>query len=413
MRLKEQVQACHIRFLTFSSARTEQNVLLLLHENQARTHQLDGLVSQMLLRNDNEGVLSLRGVDGSIPGVEMFDYLSEKIRHTLIMVDGFIARPRDWDEDPNQWHIQPFISSIEDEPSSASTLFNTTFFSMLKIMQSLTRDPPTTSSQDLASNLTLLAWGLEALNRNAETTSVISAAARIYSHLFEGSHSDLFLEHLADALDTLSVYSEDTAEALKASGEATIAWTQLYHHSSSYNHARGLSTALGIHSKDLLLASRSEEALEYSRQCLLIARQIPIIPQVGGKLVQWEGSGEAGVVFTSQRIISRTADTAYIEMYALYRYASDLGTNGHYAEAVLTGLEAIGCHQALIQACPESPHVNQWSRGLAILQSEAPSWVSMTLRPSDRPLIAAEVRRRGQNRIRAQRSLALIPSKTS
>ncbi|KAL0959668.1 hypothetical protein HGRIS_011368 [Hohenbuehelia grisea] len=383
LRLKVRVQECHTQFTSFSSARNEQNVLLLLHESRARSFQLDQLLTQMLLFNNTIGHKPPRAITGTAPGVEMHHYLSHKLRGALPVIDSLITTRTCWYEDPDVYHKGQLRWLVDKRQEPNTTSFNRALYTLLHIIEALERDVDRISAQRVASSLHQLAAQLVDIAQvpigfRAYAASVASAATQIYSRLWGSNRSNQFLYYLAFALFRSSVYSEDGDDSLQTAGEAVVAWTELHGSSRSDSHAANLTNALGAYSARLSWHGRFEEALEYSREGLSVIRQVPNTSSRREQTIRWEGSGNATVVFTSRRSITRSADIAYAEVYALYCYAVILGSCGRYSEAFLTGTEAINCYQALLRSLPNSRLGTYWHARLLELQIEAPAWVSVT-----------------------------------
>ncbi|KAL0959736.1 hypothetical protein HGRIS_011427 [Hohenbuehelia grisea] len=72
-RLREEVQTCHLRFISFSSARNERNILLVLHDQRVMMRQVDRLFQQMLLENRPTEMNPPPAA--SFASLQLFDYL--------------------------------------------------------------------------------------------------------------------------------------------------------------------------------------------------------------------------------------------------------------------------------------------------------------------------------------------------
>ncbi|KAL0959725.1 hypothetical protein HGRIS_011417 [Hohenbuehelia grisea] len=390
-RLKERVLACHIRFLTFSSARTEQNVVLLLYEGRARTRQLDQLIGQRLLRDLAHGLPSPVAISEVAPPAEMCHYLRQKITDAIELVNHFTAQNVNWYEEPDEWHTMQCFADPSTQLPPSTTLYSTSLFIVLQTIQVLSLNPQIVSVQGITSSLSTLVQSLHDSAHDTHAALVATVAADLYGHLFENTHSNVFLYHLAWSVEYLSRITKDIDDALKTGGEAVTAWAELYRSSRSHRYGAGLANSLGNYSIILSIAGRLGEALEYSQQSLALIRGIPSV-SAESRIVRWEGSGEAAVVLTSQRQLQRPMDIAWIEVHALHIYAWGLGACGQYSNAFLTGLEAINGFQALVETMPESCHAASWGIILGH-QDLVPSWVSIARSPSQRRLLHDRLKR--------------------
>ncbi|KAL0959666.1 hypothetical protein HGRIS_011366 [Hohenbuehelia grisea] len=390
--LKGQVQACHSLFQTFSSARNEQNILLVLHEGRARTRQLDRLVTEMLLRDEADGLPIPTAINAAAIDARMYDYLFHKLDNALEGVNNLIVKRSDWYEEPDEWHSLEFSLVPGVECLSETSRFSRAFFHVIRILQALSSDTQALSIQAITSSLYQLMLGLKTMDHCGYAALVGAATAEMYSRLFDGTGAKDFLYILAETLDWLSFSTDDSDLSLKSAGEAVMAWTALHNSSYCRRYSENLAWALGNYGMILSNAECFDRALEYGQQSLSIIRDVPSTsdPSTDSTMVRWEGSGEASIVHTSRREITRPMEIAWIEVYTLYTYAWILGSSGNYASAFLTGLEAINGCQALLGAMPDALLASSWNEFLGGLQEAMPSWVSITYRPSQRALLASD-----------------------
>ncbi|KAL0961025.1 hypothetical protein HGRIS_006016 [Hohenbuehelia grisea] len=385
LRLKEQVQACHLRFLSFSSARTEQNVLMVLHDNQSRAHQLDGLMALMLLQNDDQGRDPPAFIDEApIPGDAMCMYFVQQLKTLLSMAKELIATRTDWFESPNLLHRQEHgYCTPRCMVRSQAISFRLAFFSLLDSLRIVKQNSKVISAQDLAYSLCTLARDLDIFGAPHEAVSVLTVSIELYSLVVERNPCSAFLYHLAFVLTQMSQFGIDLEEALVASRDAVTLCSQLYSVSETNHHAEMLVCALNNLTHSLRVTGDVEGALKYSKEVVSIVRQIPDPHLSTSAGVTWWGSGEAGVVYTSRREITRTPTIAHLEAHTLTSLAWNLGLLGHHTEAFIAGFEAMNCFQALISTFPgaSSSYQTSWTKWFALLQREAPSWVSITRCP--------------------------------
>ncbi|KAL0959738.1 hypothetical protein HGRIS_011429 [Hohenbuehelia grisea] len=383
VRLKDRVQACHTRFLSFSSARTEQNVLLLLYEHRCRTQQLGQLVPSMLLENKTNGVGVPEAIEDALPGDIMYTYLRQQLRNINAAIDTVFCTRYDWYEEPDQTiEILQYNDVLSPSTcASASTRFRVAFFYALTTLDHLGRRPENISMQRIAYILRKLGEALRKLNLLFEAGSMTSTSARIFEALINANETEAYLWRLATTLDRLTVQAIDNQDARVASEGAVAVWSQLYGYPQGSRYSQRVAEAFSAYAVVLAHDHQFEKALDYSRRGLELIRQAP---ETNGVVVTvtWVGfGGDHALACTSPRKLMREVNEADSEAYSLRRVARNSAALGCYGDAWMAGWESMNCYQALLDAFPWSCQQPFWTCMLRRFQSELPTWVPLNRQP--------------------------------
>ncbi|KAL0960040.1 hypothetical protein HGRIS_011688 [Hohenbuehelia grisea] len=414
IRLKEQVQTCHLRFISFSSARTEHNVLLLLYEHRARARQIDGLVPGLLLSDEASNLPQLMSINMAEPGDVMYQYLRQQLTNFLPMVSEFVSTRTHWYEIPDEWHSTDFSlsSSIYEDPRSPSTHFRDALLELLQTSRTLSDGTPTTV-QYVASALFRLAGSLDELGQLSDALSAMTKAAELYGRLVEDNSAFEFSCHLGHSLKIMSTMTDDLDDedtSLQLSEESIAVWTQILGTTGMERYSGDIAAAMLLHSYSLSCVGRAAQALEYCEMATNMARQLPNSSD-GGLMVRWDWQGNAPVAFASGTAGYRSVDAAVIESFALFTLAMIRGELASYAEAWATGMQAIKCFETILDTYPESRWLMDCSSIVTNLREEAVAWVPMIRSPSQHPLVIAELG--GRRRIVEQVGSPSLPPATT
>ncbi|KAL0957763.1 hypothetical protein HGRIS_014907 [Hohenbuehelia grisea] len=124
-------------------------------------------------------------------------------------------------------------------------------------------------------------------------------------------------------------------KALEYSEQAVKACQILYNKSHNNADLYLLMQAISIHDLALFQRGHLEASLDCSRQVLLLLRTAPDVDDIDSRIVTWTASGEADVVYSSDREMSRPFDRAWDECLYLWNVAKSLAMLGQYANARL------------------------------------------------------------------------------
>ncbi|KAL0952554.1 hypothetical protein HGRIS_006810 [Hohenbuehelia grisea] len=352
IRLKEHVQACHIRFISFSSARTEQNVLLLLYEHRARTRQIDELIPDLLMDDEVSRPPHVLAIDRAANSDVMNLYLRHQLADLLPMVAQFLGTRTHWHEVPDQQHSILF-DSFSDEDLSPSTIFRDTLFQVLHFCH-LLRQPTPKTAQDVASALLDTALSLQFLGHTSDALSMATTSADLYGRLVEQNSAIEFSYHLANALNVMSKLASQFGNldaSLKASGEGMAVWTYLFGNSGMHRYAADVGFSILSHCHSLSEAGDHAQALEYCESAVALARQFA---NPSGERVRWDFSENYPSTFYSGSGGYRSLETAILESFYLGSLAIVHSHSASYEHAWIAGVQAIKCFQSILDSYPQA-----------------------------------------------------------
>ncbi|KAL0952476.1 hypothetical protein HGRIS_006740 [Hohenbuehelia grisea] len=407
VRLKEQVQSCHLRFISFSSARTEQNVLLLLYEHRARARQIDSLIPGLLTGNEASTSTHLFApIDMAEPGDVMYQYFQQRLSTVLPLVAEFNRTRTHWYEVPDKWHDCEFAPVIYHEQQSPTTIFGNALFRVLEASQLLNNSAQSTV-QGIASVLYQLALSLDRLGDTSNALFAIRGAAELYGRLVEDNYTAEFLYHLAHALDLLSTYIEDDQEAsLRASEEAMAVWTHLSGTVGMQHYAVHIVPSMLGYGARLGNAGRAAEALDCYQNAFLVAQQIPnssgTYPMIRWDQLDQLGDLPSGLSSSGRSESYRSFEAALTESLTLLVVASTHGQLASYSEARTMGMRALKGFELILDADSQSEWSVVGTEYVSIIRQEATSWMSISRMPSQQQ---ARTRRRRPSVEQARQSL--------
>ncbi|KAL0960157.1 hypothetical protein HGRIS_011792 [Hohenbuehelia grisea] len=380
--LKDQVQAWHIRFLTFSVARMERRALVWHHEDQARAHQLEGLISRMLLENNNRRIAPPQAIELAVPGDEIHLYLEKTLKDLVATADQIHSLSSNWFEEPDVFHQRVLSFEIDENVTANMSLCRSVLFRVLRVLQELRDSAGFIWLQGLGATLYYIAKLVNVLGMESLSAAIACAASKLYGRLLEHNYSQEFLYYYALTLDRVAKYQSafDFEEAFRACEAAMTIWAQLYDQDRGDRFAMNVAHGLLHYACHLRILRRYDTALEYSKQGLEVIRNIPY-DEEGVETIRWEGSGEMAIVHSCLRTYSRPAHVANSESFSLHRVASNLASSGHYAHAWVAGFEAMNCYEALLNAHPTCSFSSAWQRRLGQLAVDVPYWVSVDRHP--------------------------------
>ncbi|KAL0952752.1 hypothetical protein HGRIS_006981 [Hohenbuehelia grisea] len=343
-RLERSVRVAHIRFIEFSSARVEHNVLVMQQENNERLAQWEALVSRMFLLNCNGDSQPFPLCVNTEPGAIELKFLE---RQALRLLDGIDHQKGLWADllkSPGLAEDTHFVHL--DEPRSAT--FHDSLLLSLRNLQGLGSQASWSSVYNLANEVGCLAINLHYLGLDRVARLVIRQAANIISSLGNSANSTVLM---AMCLYWTSTISEDVPEALAAMTRSTQILQDLYEQNGGDSHFNHLVSSLCHYSYRLWCHGDAEKALDYSQQALILLRYHSISPDPDHPIVSWSASGEAAVIFSSERSFERPYAFAFLEFSVLREIAYAFALSGLYSEAWISGHDAINCLEAIGRVC--------------------------------------------------------------
>ncbi|KAL0958569.1 hypothetical protein HGRIS_000709 [Hohenbuehelia grisea] len=208
-------------------------------------------------------------------------------------------------------------------------------------------------------------------------SQVIVTHSLLSSHEFHEyertlAHSLYWRATIATALDDSAV--------LTYSRDAVDSWQRLYDARPVAFDFGILLQALTLYDCNLSLRDQFDESLDCSQQILLLLRMTPDFEPDGFPTLTWSASGEADVVFSSSRSITRPLNVAFTEASCLWNLGKSLVMLGRYADARVAAMDAVSCLQACLTCFPESQIGGDV---LVEWRSTIPRWNSIPRTPVD------------------------------
>ncbi|KAL0955466.1 hypothetical protein HGRIS_001707 [Hohenbuehelia grisea] len=317
--VEKKILASRMRFVVLSTMRTEHRVLYLRHEQRERLEHLENLVSDLLLRS-YDCIRQRSWVTNSALSAIDYQFLCRQIFKITSTLD---AHKQTWIgtlEAPCGVHLEPSTPIGDANALVKSQLFVGTLIRSIHAVRMLNHPSQSVSVQDCA----------------------------------------FALFNLADNLDDLGLESD---------AHILIGFVVLL-------------AALPVYALDLADAGRHDEALDCSRQALILhrcrsqgnedLRQFP--------LVSWVASGEADIVYSSEREFTMPSLAAEDVVSCLWSVAVSLASFGRYSEAHVAGRDALTGYEAVLTVLrrPQSSDI------LIRMQKQLSTWVPMLKTPTMR-----------------------------
>ncbi|KAL0959369.1 hypothetical protein HGRIS_014983 [Hohenbuehelia grisea] len=274
------------------------------------------------------------------------------LRQVVKIVDVFERHQESWLTMPEMHGL----SRIIDHSSRFSTVnvFPRALWLCLSTLRELQGASRMIRLGNLLDNIIQIASHLLKLDRPSAASTLVSAASPLMLHL--SSHDHYFPSHQRDYAFTLLNYAV-VAQRIKhtmASAfneQAVNAWQHVYDKYRSEPDVYYLILAVSLYRADLFGRGHLQESLDYSQQVLLLMRTAPHLSEANNvPVVTWSASGEADVVYSSERAMTRPQGWAFAERALLWNVASSLASLGHYAKARIAATDALSCMEACAAA---------------------------------------------------------------
>ncbi|KAL0948645.1 hypothetical protein HGRIS_014956 [Hohenbuehelia grisea] len=381
-RLEQNIRSCQFRFMLFSSARTEYNTVVNQQENRDRLGHIENLVSYMLLRNERSNTQPpFSFLHADAPDEVDLNFLSYQIQKVADGLDSVMSK----------WQ-----STIESPPSGRILIperrYHVDLASFRKALIYGLRSRRAMSSSDSFTLHGLVIPIIElvsnAMSSSGSSQTTLKNMLKLAKFSVDASE-DLYSLNQCDPFEQMLAYARYHASnictflcdprALSFTEQAVSTWQARFERHGDPTSLLCLSFVLLQYNVNLFRHNKLEEALDCSRQVLLILRMSQELDIHDGPIVTWHASGEANIVFSSSRIISRSSSFAAWEAICLWTMAVDLSLAGRYAEARVAGADAISCLRALRYSHPGVEYL--WIR-LPDWTSRIHGWVSIIPNPS-------------------------------
>ncbi|KAL0954362.1 hypothetical protein HGRIS_014919 [Hohenbuehelia grisea] len=401
--LEQKIRSCQFRFMMFSSARTEYNTVINHQENRDRLGHIENLVSYMLLRNERSNSQPpFSSLNAAAPDEVDLNFLSYQIQKLVDGLDSVMTKWQRAVEPPSRdWTLTAGPGRIIDCVTfRKALLFSLHAWCVMSSSNGFTLQGLVIPIVELIGNV----WATAVSNGVTQTTLQNSLKLAEFSidacgALYSLDRCDQFEQMLAYTRHLASDFSNLLCDprAFVFTEQAVSAWQAQFERYGDQRSLMGLLTALNHYNSNLFRRNKLEEALDCSRQALLLLRASQELATDDGATITWHASGEADVVFSSSRNISQTPLFAIRDAVCLWNMAVDLSLAGRYAEAHVAGMDAISCRQALVCAMPGTlffssrhndwplriqawvsiiPNPDSYSDSTSIEEIDSPSWSS-------------------------------------
>ncbi|KAL0952755.1 hypothetical protein HGRIS_006984 [Hohenbuehelia grisea] len=372
--LEERIHSAQLRFTTFAAARAElvslraeHNIVVLRQESRDRSTQLESLVSQMLLQDHKDKTRPIGSLHSQQPDIAELDFLEWQTKKLLNVIN---QRKSMWAEmgpyeEPHETHyasVHRCGSAHIYHCSPHSMPFHDGLMLCLSALRALKDRPDAFSVSELAVQTLYLALHLADLSLSTHGP-VIRSTADLFSIILAGNKCFASLRFTAKALTYKIGVCTDKAEALATAKRCADMWQSVCDTSSADEHFWCLIHAL---CESSLLSRQTGEhidGLEYARQSLTLLRdrsppslvQPNVCRYIPSAQVSWLASGEADVVFSSERSMKQDVLRAFLESIVIRHLAYSFASVGRYSEARIAMTDALSCHEAshCVYPCPE------------------------------------------------------------
>ncbi|KAL0958536.1 hypothetical protein HGRIS_000676 [Hohenbuehelia grisea] len=385
--LERGIRSCRFRFMAASFARIEYKVIVSQQESRNRLDHIEDLVACMLIQNAQGNVQHFPFLDASEPDEFEINFFRLQTRRLRSRLDDVISRWNSATELPSSnCEVMPVYAVYSPVDSFRKALIKS-----LQARQHLSRSSP----GDLI--LQNIAYEILELAGYCDHISILGdAQPSIIGHLLKMSelathvfrvlyHStsccEPFAQMLAYGLRLVSLFSTllGDPQALPWTEQAVSACQIQFEKRNDMTSLRYLISALTAYTHHLFAQGEYEQALDCSRQRLLILRTSEVLDAPGENGLTWHASGEADVVFSSSCLITRSPMFAWREGGCLFDVALCFSLVGRYAEARVAGLDAANCVQALVCMHPD---VARYAKSYRMFVSCLHEWVTIVPNPS-------------------------------
>ncbi|KAL0958603.1 hypothetical protein HGRIS_013943 [Hohenbuehelia grisea] len=338
-RLENEIRSCRLRFMSFSSIRTEFNLITKHQENLGRLEHIEDLVSYMLIRNAQPNVRISTQNDFRTPAIDGVDinFLQRQIRK--ILASAPLVKPR-W-----QTTLEPpvdiFTASVSPLLQARSASFQKALVETLRAMRMVTLYTAADGCiiQDFTLAIVTATDNISASFTPAQLTVSIQKdlmdltelAADLSQTLYSVTQCDSFTQMEAFCLYHISVLSNRLGDSKAPSyaERAVNAWQARFDRVRDYTSLYYLIGALCQYTWTLHQRGNTMDAFDCSRQALVLLRTLPELRTDGNELISCPSSEKNRVPISSYEYSAyRPAAFAFYESMCLWSMAGDLTFDG-------------------------------------------------------------------------------------
>ncbi|KAL0948017.1 hypothetical protein HGRIS_010640 [Hohenbuehelia grisea] len=360
IRMKEQIQACHLRFISFTSARTEHSVLILRQEHRVRLEQLDALYPDMLadvlLSNKRQHLRSFNA--NYNPDPAEVNYLSFRVRQVVSFYGS---------QGPMSEHAGTALDC--GHPFEEHILFKLDLYSFDGYIAAISlffrrtqKLPQWAFTKDAIRSLDVIT---SCIKRHASNDVAIPLATCV----LESTHK-IFGASSNASNHSSSPGAEEMAASDPWRGHLIMTRAAC---ANGYLSKSSLAWSLRQSSSKLRISLKTDEALSLACEALEVQRAVLDHPD--DETLSWQSCGIPSLACASNSTIVRSLRQAEHDAWCLRDLALCLAACGVYADARAVGLEALDCLGALIRG-------NTWFQGRADgIRMDMATWDSITKEP--------------------------------
>ncbi|KAL0959423.1 hypothetical protein HGRIS_014667 [Hohenbuehelia grisea] len=376
-RLEAMLRSCQLRFSVIMSVRTEYAVVTSHQEHLDRLTHFEDLVSYMIVRKSREDGSHPSLMVGMEPSEIDFQFLERQVHKLASVIND---RRQLWATMEKLRRVSSSITETFFAYTEPAIMFPATLRPCLSILKELNEGSRTVPPQSLFGDVFTISNALRLMDKSSSAVLLLAAASSAL-HLLGIANPSLSHQRSSALIQSLSAnvaLQVKDPNALESSEQAVKAWQTLYNKSHDNADLYLLMEAISLYDLALFRHGDLEESLDCSRQVLLLLRTAPDVEQIDSPIVTWTASGEADVVYSSDREMSWPFHRARTEGLYLWNVAKSLATLGQYANARIAAMDALSCREA----CAVAVQLTKVEVDIMVrMRAELATWVSIIQNP--------------------------------
>ncbi|KAL0959931.1 hypothetical protein HGRIS_014966 [Hohenbuehelia grisea] len=379
--LESLIRSCRLRFLRAVSLRTEYTVLVHHREYLDWLDHFEDLVSYMLVQ-DQRRMQHNPSLMGGLVELDEIDY---QFLHRQItrLVHAFDTRcQKSWPATMEPHRLPPKWDPVDAlEILHEAFVFHRALERSLAVINKLSNGLLIFPPHQLLVGFVNLASDLAALDRHSDAGLVFTMAGKILRLPAVGCTAPSYerASAIIQYQSAVAAVQDKNPLAISFCKDAVTAWQHVFDKHGGSTDQLSLVRAISLYETRLFRHGHLEESLDYSQKSLLLLRALPEVRADDTPIVTWIASGEADVVYSHHRRISRAGYIALIETDCLWNVGRSLAVMGQYAKARVAATDAVDCLGACLTAMSLPIAYAQW---LEHMRTEIPSWVSIGRNPT-------------------------------
>ncbi|KAL0956847.1 hypothetical protein HGRIS_014916 [Hohenbuehelia grisea] len=375
--LEGSIRSCQLRFLTLTFVQSEYNVIVSHHEDMEHLAHLEDLLSSLLVCDGRIDLDHPSLAVGFEPNEIDFQFLHRQITR---IAGAFERRQQSW---AAKMEVQRVPQDFPESFTTNFTHFSKTLQFSFSALQQLSDESLVIPPNNFLNHLFALVMDLLVLGRDSNADLVFTIAYTFVRLLGDTGHTSrpyrrtsAFFQYHATILGVKT----KNPLALTRGEDTVAAWQGVYDEHGDSTDLFHLIEAITLYDMLLFQNGHLEQSLDCSQQVLLLLRAAPTMNVGSTTVVAWSASGEADVVYSSNREMSQPGCMALAECNCLWNLAKSLAFAGQYAKARVAAMDAVSCREACLASLehPASDNeiIKRW-------RMEIPTWVSIIRNPTD------------------------------